>query len=289
MDSSQLNHEAVMIESSLFLEPDKNAPSKHSGVKKDLKHIFFLIYLYLLQGVPLGLAASIPFLLATRKVSYADQGTFTFAFYPFSIKLLWAPIVDSCFFSRFGRRKSWLIPVQVLIGVFMIASANFAQSLAYNLNSKTDVVILTGIFTIFTFLAATQDIALDGWAISMLSKENVAWQSTCNGVGQTAGFFIGNISIIVFESAKFCNKYIRPFFNLPSQDSGIISLEKFMYAFGIVFLATAFLIMFKKELENQDPDDQSGGLIESYLNIKKLLSLKSIQKVALIFLTAKRA
>lgn len=225
MDSSQLNHEAVMIESSLFLEPDKNQPKKQTGIKKDLKHIFFLIYLYLLQGVPLGLAASIPFILATRKVSYADQGTFSFVFYPFSIKLLWAPIVDSCFVHKFGRRKSWLIPVQLFIGLFMMVSASSCQSLAYNIQSKTDIIILTIIFTIFTFLAATQDIALDGWAISMLSKENVAWQSTCNGIGQTAGFFIGNISIIVFESSKFCNQYIRPFFNLPSQDYGIISLE----------------------------------------------------------------
>lgn len=225
MDSSQLNHEAAMIESSLFLEPEKNASAKQTGIKKDLKHILFLIYLYLLQGVPLGLAASIPFLLATRKVSYADQGTFTFAFYPFSIKLLWAPIVDSLFIKKFGRRKSWLIPIQLLIGIFMIVSANYCQFLVYNLQSKGDIIILTVIFTVFTFLAATQDIALDGWAISMLSKENVAWQSTCNGVGQTAGFFIGNISIIVFESSKFCNQYIRPFFNLPNQDYGIVSLQ----------------------------------------------------------------
>ena len=30
--------------------------------------------------------------------------------------MLWAPIVDSVFWPKFGRRKSWLVPSQYLIG-----------------------------------------------------------------------------------------------------------------------------------------------------------------------------
>lgn len=57
-----------------------------------------------------------------------------------------------------------------------------------------------------------------------------------------------------------------------------------MYGFGFVFLASSFVIIFKKELDNSEKEI---NLIKSYLNIKRLLSLKSIQKVALIFLTVK--
>ena len=32
------------------------------------------------------------------------------------IQVLWAPIIDSLYFAKFGRRKSWLVPVQYLIG-----------------------------------------------------------------------------------------------------------------------------------------------------------------------------
>lgn len=80
---------------------------------------------------------AIPFILGTRKVSYADQGTFSFAFWPFSIKLLWAPIIDSLYIERFGRRKSWLIPIQFLIGIFMLSFANLAQDLLYNSQKST--------------------------------------------------------------------------------------------------------------------------------------------------------
>ena len=66
---------------------------------------FKIISFYRL-GIPLGLTGSLPFILSSRKVSYSNQGTFSFAFWPFSLKLLWAPIVDSVFIKKIGRRKS---------------------------------------------------------------------------------------------------------------------------------------------------------------------------------------
>jgi len=32
--------------------------------------------------------------------------------------------------------------------------------------------------------------------------------ATCNTVGQTAGYFVGNVVFLTLESADFCNKYI---------------------------------------------------------------------------------
>ena len=39
------------------------------------------------------------------------------------MKILWAPIVDSVFVARFGRRKSWLVPVQYFIGQYKVLPA----------------------------------------------------------------------------------------------------------------------------------------------------------------------
>lgn len=44
------------IEAEVFLATRENPKNFRSGVKKDLFNILFLIYLYILQGVPLGLA-----------------------------------------------------------------------------------------------------------------------------------------------------------------------------------------------------------------------------------------
>lgn len=102
------------------------------SVKKDIKNIIFLMFLYFLQAIPLGLTGSLPFILSSHKVSYGDQGFFSFAFWPFSLKLLWAPLIDSIFVKKFGRRKSWLIPIQYLLGIYMIYFSTYANELIVN-------------------------------------------------------------------------------------------------------------------------------------------------------------
>merc|ERR1719270_821745 len=95
--------------------------SQNGRFSGDGQNIAVLLFLYVLQGIPLGLAAAVPLILTNKQVSYKQQAEFSFAFWPFSVKLLWAPIVDSLYVASFGRRKTWLVPVQYLIGVTMFA------------------------------------------------------------------------------------------------------------------------------------------------------------------------
>ena len=60
-----------------------------------------------------------------------------------------------------------------------------------------DVAALTAMFFIFYFLAATQDVVVDGWALTMLKPSNVGYASTCNSVGQQTGWVLG---FVVFTS-----------------------------------------------------------------------------------------
>lgn len=163
-------------------------PKAKRSYRAELSSILLLLFLYVLQGIPLGLAGSIPLILQSKNVSYTDQAFFSFVFWPFSLKLLWAPLVDAVYFKNFGRRKSWLVPTQYILGIFMIYLSTQVDRLLGNIDGRTpDVVALTVTFFLFEFLAATQDIAVDGWALTMLSRENVGYASTCNSVGQTAG------------------------------------------------------------------------------------------------------
>ncbi|KAF6119999.1 hypothetical protein HJG60_010336 [Phyllostomus discolor] len=197
-------------------------PKPPRSCQAELSSIFLLLFLYVLQGIPLGLAGSIPLILQSKNVSYTDQAFFSFVFWPFSLKLLWAPLVDAVYFRNFGRRKSWLVPTQYTLGIFMIYLSTQVDRLLGNTDGRTpDVVALTVTFFLFEFLAATQDIAVDGWALTMLSRENVGYASTCNSVGQTAGYFLGNVLFLALESADFCNKYLR----FQPQPRGIVTLS----------------------------------------------------------------
>lgn len=97
------------------------------------------------------------------------------------VKILWAPIVDSVYIKSFGRRKSWLVPVQVVLGMFMLYVAQNVDEWMGNGTSKdSQMVVLTSAFFVMWFLAATQDVAVDGWALTMLKREHVGFAATCN-------------------------------------------------------------------------------------------------------------
>lgn len=144
--------------------------------------------------------------------------------WPFSIKLLWAPIVDTLFSSRIGRRKTWLIPTQYLIGAFMLLLSQYVELWLGSKNVAPNIEVLTILFFSLNFLAATQDIAVDGWALTMLKKENVGHASTCNSVGQTAGYFLSYVLFMALESPTFCNQYLR---NVPSDKGKQIYMKPF--------------------------------------------------------------
>ena len=211
---------------------------------KDQYNVAVLLLLYVLQGVPIGLSASVPMVLQAKMIGYRQQAMFSLVTWPFSIKLLWAPVVDAIYSRSFGRRKSWLVPIQYALGLAMIFLSYTVDGLMGEGSAAPNVFLLTVFFFILHFLAATQDIAVDGWALTMLSRVNVGYASTCNSVGQTAGFFLGYTIFLALESKEFCNTYLR----LEPQESGILDLSTFLYCWGFVFITvTTAIWWFKRE------------------------------------------
>lgn len=205
-----------------------------------------------------------------------------------TVKILWAPFVDSAYIKKFGRRKSWLIPTQFLIGIFMIFIAQNVNKWMGDGGSKSpEMFILTAAFFVLWFLTATQDIAVDGWALTMLQRKNIGHAATCNAVGQTAGGFIGYVVFMVLESTDFCNKYV---FSEPRKE-GLVTLAGFLQFWGIVFLGTTVLIaIFKRESSQIDNELQANpdyGVKKAYPMLWKILKLKPVIKFSLVLLTAK--
>ncbi|KAF5277548.1 hypothetical protein FQA39_LY18460 [Lamprigera yunnana] len=273
--------------SSMSIENGDASPIHvRSNIKGDEGNIALLFFLYTLQGIPLGLSAAIPMILQNRGVSYKQQAEFSFVNWPFSVKLLWAPVVDCLFSSRVGRRKSWLIPTQYLIGFFMLLLSSHVHQWLGD-EGELNIEVLTLLFFSLNFLAATQDIAVDGWALTMLKKCNVGHASTCNSVGQTAGFFLSYVLFMAFESPTFCNKYLR---TIPEKE-GLVTLAGFLYFWGWIFLlTTTFVAFLKKEHNRHDELHQSvpeRDVKNAYLLLFQILKLDSVKLLVLVLLTSK--
>jgi len=274
-EEEQEDLEGVVDDTAALLDDNPDEPEvkvvEAGGIAGDERNIAVLLFLYILQGIPLGLAAAVPLILTNRNVSYKQQAEFSFAYWPFSIKLLWAPIVDSVFVGRFGRRKTWLVPVQYLIGATMLLlSRNVDYYLEGQGNeSKTpDVFTLTCLFFFLNFLAATQDIAVDGWALTMLQRRNVGYASTCNAVGQTAGYFLGYVGYMGLESY------------------GLVTLSGFLMFWAVVFVgATTLVAIFKSETE--DGEEEELGIVETYQTLWKIVTLPLMPAMVAFLLTSK--
>ncbi|XP_063297091.1 acetyl-coenzyme A transporter 1 [Pelobates fuscus] len=268
----------------LLQDSDVTAPRRIANYKDELGNILLLFFLYVLQGIPLGLAGSIPLILQSKNVSYTNQAIFSFVFWPFSLKLLWAPLVDSLYIKRFGRRKSWLVPTQYILGLFMMYLSRVVDDLLGG-DHGPDMFALTATFFLFEFLAATQDIAVDGWALTMLSKHNVGYASTCNSVGQTAGYFMGNVLFLALESPNFCNKYLR----FTPQPKGLVTLPDFLFFWGIVFLITTTLVaVLKKENQNERAArEETRNVKEAYGLLISIVKMPAVLKFCAMILTAK--
>lgn len=263
-------------------------PPPPGAFKDDLGSILLLLLLYTLQGIPMGLSASIPFMLQS-KVSYSEIATFSLVSWPFSLKILWAPIVDSVYSPSFGRRKSWLVPIQLAAGVLMTAGsywvATFLGSTEGDTVTPPNIYALTAYFLTLYFLMATQDIAVDGWALTMLSKANVGYASTCNSVGQTLGYFIAYVGFLALNDPSTCNTYFRATSDADAV-AGLVTLPQFLNFWGWVMLCTTVGIWgFKTETPERHPTCL--GIRETYHQLACLTALPAIRWLSLILLTCK--
>ena len=295
LDGSEAMKEHVMSREDFSLDQEPPAPttpatpalsntSFMSLPVKDRKNFLLLVLLYFLQGIPMGLAAgSVPFLLKKR-LSYTQIGIFSLAMYPYSLKLLWSPIVDAVWSRRLGRRKSWILPMQAISGLSMVYLGSHVDvMMAGAEESESAVWSFTAWWFLLVFLCATQDIAVDGWAISLLSVQNIAYASTAQSVGLTAGSFLSYTVFLALQAPEFANKWLRgP--NDQDLENGLITLGGYITLFGWVYLVvTACLTVLKREEKTREKD----GIIDVYRSMWSILKLKPILTIIVIHLIAK--
>lgn len=222
-----------------LLKPRANASK--SLPKQDRKAFAVLVILYLLQGVPVGLAfGSIPFILKT-KLSFSQVGIFSLAAYPYSLKLLWSPIVDSIFSKKWGRRKSWIIPIQTISGLTLLYLGFFIDDLIAD--PQYNLTTITVYFFLLVFFCATQDIAVDGWALTCLSPEALSYASTAQTIGINSGYFSSFTIFLALNSPDFANKYLR---TIPT-DAGLFTLGQYLSFWGWMYIIVTGLLVFIPE------------------------------------------
>ncbi|KAI0030249.1 MFS general substrate transporter [Vararia minispora EC-137] len=256
-------------------EGEKSEGARTRISSEDRRAMVLLCVLYLIQGVPLGLAlGSIPFLLREH-LSYSQLAVFALSNYPYSLKLLWSPIVDSLFVPSVGRRKSWIIPMQTVVGAMMLWMSFGAEDLIAS--SADHVYWLTFVYTTMVLLSATQGASYRRWALTLLSQENLSYASTCQTIGLNSGYFASFTVFLALNSEAFSSKWGIP----------RLSLDTYLRFWSVAcFSVTIWLTFFQKERKEQLNDDEL-SVRTVYMQIWSIIKLKHVQSILFMYVFAK--
>lgn len=250
--------------------------------KSDQRNFLLLVLLYFLQGIPMGLAGgSVPFLLKNH-MSYGEIGTFSLASYPYSLKLFWSPFVDAVWSSKIGRRKTWIVPIQFLSGFGMLFLGAHVEDMMETTGKPGGITVWNFMLWWFflVLMCATQDIAVDGWALTLLTPGNVSYASTAQTVGLTAGHFMSYTVFLALNASDFANKWFR---TVPS-DEGLVTLGGYLTFWGWAYIAVTIGLGFLKREEKSENED---GVWDVYRIMWGILKLRNVQTIIIVHLIAK--
>lgn len=264
-----------------ILQP-KSTSSK-SLAKIDRPAFAVLVLLYLLQGVPVGLAfGSIPFILKT-KLSYSQVGVFSLAAYPYSMKLIWSPMVDAIYWPKIGRRRLWIIPIQTISGLTLIYLGSIVNEMIDN--PGLQLTKITGFFFLLVLFCATQDIAVDGWALTCLLPESLSFASTAQTIGINTGYFSSFTIFLALSSPDFANKYLR---SVPL-DEGLFTMGSYLKFWGWMYLLVTIIVCLVPEdpphllVQNKAKLANERAKLESYINKSNSMVLGVIQSSSNVY------
>ena len=143
------------------------------------------------SGFPLLLTGStFKLWLTQEKIDIKTIGLMSLVGLSYSLKFLWAPLLDRFHLPFLGRRKTWLVTTQVLLafGLFMMARL-----------SPTTELFELAIWAVFVaFMSATQDITIDAYRSEILSLKEVGLGSSLSVYGYRVAMWIAGGVLVAF-------------------------------------------------------------------------------------------
>ena len=158
----------------------------------------------------LGFASGLPFYLTSRTlqawmttagVDLTTIGIFSLVALPYSLKFLWAPLLDRYTPPFLGRRRGWLFITQIALMVAISAMAlrdpvTSLQALAVNA-------------VIIAFLSATQDIGVDAYRTDILEFREMGAGASMWVLGYRIALLItGSLALVLADRMPWPTVYL---------------------------------------------------------------------------------
>jgi PAT family beta-lactamase induction signal transducer AmpG len=153
------------------------------------------------SGFPVNLPGStLQAWAASIDVDLKTIGWLTLASAPYTFKFLWAPLMDRYFPPLLGRRRGWILLLQLaLAGAIALMGINPPDERLYAISALALLV---------SFFSASQDIVIDAYRTDVLRAEERGPGSAMTQLGyRIAGLLSGSIALILSEFVGWRNTY----------------------------------------------------------------------------------
>lgn len=158
----------------------------------------------------MGFSCGMPFLLASKTLqtwmSYTGGttravGAMALVSLPYSLKFLWAPIMDRYTINGLGRRRGWLLVAQ--IGLLL-------SIVAISFTNPTEQIALTSFFALcISFFGASQDTVVDAYRRETLLDEELGIGSSLYSMGYRIAMWItGGLALILADQLSWNTVYL---------------------------------------------------------------------------------
>lgn len=141
------------------------------------------------SGLPLLLiGGTLKLWLARAQVDISTIGYFTWVGMAYSLKFLWAPLLDRYTLFGIGRRRSWMMAMQIALiaGLFVMGL----------LDPKESLLVMAGLAVVIGVFSATQDMAIDSYRREICTDLELGLASTMTQYGYRVAMLVaGGVAV----------------------------------------------------------------------------------------------
>src|SRR5512133_15365 len=161
-----------------------------------------LLLLGFASGLPLFLTGStLKAWLVDEKLSLATIGLFSFVTLPYSLKVFWAPFLDRFSLPGLGRRRGWMLLMQLGMALALGMLA-FSQP---HLDLTRVVVLALAV----AVTSATFDIAVDAWRAEALDQKHLGLGNSLHiATYRVAMLVSGGLALILAQAFGWRATYL---------------------------------------------------------------------------------
>lgn len=165
--------------------------------------VWLMVLMGFASGLPLLLSGStMTAWLTDAKLDLATIGFLTWVGTAYTWKVLWSPLLDRYrppLFAGLGRRRGWILWMQLAITGLLVALAEFGPVLP----------LLAALVLLLAICAASQDIVIDAWRTDLLTHEERAVGVATFTMGYRLGLLMaGMVALVLSDQIGWSGTYL---------------------------------------------------------------------------------